>query len=180
MSECAYQFRFDKWNCPESAFNLNPVTNKGTSSHPPSRQNPLIPEPSARIGSLKLNLDDKSAMHLSGYKYKGRKDKPSSMKDSRVDAFDILNPSNPFKSTSNANHDEANDYDLQANDHQNIRQINRELALVRAMTSAGITHTLTKNCSTGDFTNCVCDRYNYVTYLYRFNLYFEHFKNIII
>lgn len=37
------------------------------------------------------------------------------------------------------------------------RQISRETALVRAMTSAGITFTLTKNCSTGDFANCVCD-----------------------
>ena len=37
------------------------------------------------------------------------------------------------------------------------RQISRETALVRAMTSAGITFTLTKNCSAGDFANCVCD-----------------------
>ena len=35
-------------------------------------------------------------------------------------------------------------------------EISRETALVRAMTSAGIAFTLTKNCSAGDFADCVC------------------------
>ena len=33
----------------------------------------------------------------------------------------------------------------------------RESAFVHAITSAGIVHTLTKNCSSGDFDNCGCD-----------------------
>ena len=34
---------------------------------------------------------------------------------------------------------------------------NRETAFIEAVTSAAITHTLTKNCSTGEFTDCGCD-----------------------
>ena len=34
---------------------------------------------------------------------------------------------------------------------------NRETAFVEAVTSAAITHTLTKNCSTGEFSDCGCD-----------------------
>ena len=34
---------------------------------------------------------------------------------------------------------------------------NRESAFVEAVTSAAITHTLTKNCSTGEFSDCGCD-----------------------
>ena len=34
---------------------------------------------------------------------------------------------------------------------------NRETAFIEAITSAAITHTLTKNCSTGEFTDCGCD-----------------------
>jgi hypothetical protein len=37
------------------------------------------------------------------------------------------------------------------------RQTTRETAFVHAIMSAGITHTLTKNCSSGDFPDCVCD-----------------------
>ena len=33
----------------------------------------------------------------------------------------------------------------------------RESAFIHAITSAGIVHTLTKNCSSGDFDNCGCD-----------------------
>ena len=34
---------------------------------------------------------------------------------------------------------------------------NRETAFIEAVTSAAITHTLTKNCSSGEFTDCGCD-----------------------
>jgi hypothetical protein len=34
---------------------------------------------------------------------------------------------------------------------------NRETAFMQAMHAAGITHTLTKNCSNGDFADCGCD-----------------------
>ena len=34
---------------------------------------------------------------------------------------------------------------------------NRETAFVEAVTSAAITHTLTKNCSSGEFSDCGCD-----------------------
>ena len=37
------------------------------------------------------------------------------------------------------------------------RPTTRETAFVHAITAAGITHTLTKNCSGGDFPDCVCD-----------------------
>ncbi len=37
------------------------------------------------------------------------------------------------------------------------RVSNRETAFVHAITAAGITHTLTRNCSRGDFADCVCD-----------------------
>ena len=37
------------------------------------------------------------------------------------------------------------------------RPTTREAAFVHAIMSAGITHTLTKNCSSGDFPDCVCD-----------------------
>lgn len=34
---------------------------------------------------------------------------------------------------------------------------NRETAFIEAVTSAAITHTLTKNCSSGEFSDCGCD-----------------------
>merc|ERR1712110_151851 len=37
------------------------------------------------------------------------------------------------------------------------RQTNRETAFVHAIVAAGITHTLTKNCSRGDIPDCFCD-----------------------
>ena len=37
------------------------------------------------------------------------------------------------------------------------RETNRETAFVHAIMSAGITHTLTRNCSRGDFEDCICD-----------------------
>lgn len=37
------------------------------------------------------------------------------------------------------------------------RPMTRETAFVHAITSAGIAYTLTKNCSSGDFPDCVCD-----------------------
>ena len=132
VSECAYQFRFEKWNCPESAFNLNPVgnhiSNKGTSPHPPSRislsLDPFIPQPLARIGSLKLELDDKSAMQLSDYKSLGNKDKSTkahSIEESHVDTFDILNPPKIFDSPSTNDEDaESANYDSQGSDQQTM------------------------------------------------------------
>ena len=81
-----------------------------------------------------------------------------------VDDYELLRPSIKHKQFKNT-HDKNTKSDLNINyqpaysyHNENNKPINREAALVRAMTSAGITHTLTKNCSTGDFTNCVCDR----------------------
>jgi len=37
------------------------------------------------------------------------------------------------------------------------RPTTKETAFVHAITAAGIAYTLTKNCSTGDFPDCVCD-----------------------
>ena len=166
VSECAYQFRFEKWNCPESAFNLNPIDHiaaKGTLPHPPhtSRNaftptDPPIPYPLPRIGGLKSELGGESDMHLSGYDQKETHDENSEARKTRVDAYEILDP---LKRLGNIDHDKG--IPLNSNvphEQQPSRKINREAALVRAMTAAGITHTLTKNCSTGDFTNCVCER----------------------
>ena len=160
MSECAYQFRFEKWNCPESAFNLNPVeslTRKGTSLNPPSRLttslDPVIPNPLARIGSSKPEKDSIMSVLHQKSKISG---KTNEVENLSVDAYEILRPSighRDFQPTLSDN------FDQNTHKNKNDRPINREAALVRAMTSAGITHTLTKNCSTGDFTNCVCDRY---------------------
>ena len=80
--------------------------------------------------------------------------KTNDLKNSNIEAYDIVHPSIEQKKF-DINHNDKFDTDYQ---YKNNRAINREAALVRAMTSAGITHTLTKNCSTGDFTNCVCDR----------------------
>ena len=80
--------------------------------------------------------------------------KTNDLKNSNIDAYDFLHPSIEQKEFDHTHNDEP-DLDYQ---YKNNRAINREAALVRAMTSAGITHTLTKNCSTGDFTNGVCDR----------------------
>ena len=166
VSECAYQFRFEKWNCPESAFNLNPVepfVNKGTSVHlpystkrlPSPLHDPLIPKPLPRIGGLKSIVDEKSEMHLSSFSDKSNDDKEAS----RVDAYELLAPLKRSKDAKDDDDDEGETDDSEYfQDPQIQRQINSETALVRAMTAAGITHTLTKNCSTGDFTNCVCDR----------------------
>ena len=41
-----------------------------------------------------------------------------------------------------------------------FRDSNRETAFVHAIVSAGIAHTVTRNCSRGDFADCVCDRRN--------------------
>ena len=41
--------------------------------------------------------------------------------------------------------------------HFDYRQTNRETAFVHAIVAAGITHTLTKNCSRGDIPDCFCD-----------------------
>ena len=172
VSECAYQFRFEKWNCPESAFNLNPIDNiatKGTMPYPPHSSihqsaplDPPIPQPLPRIGASKSELGRKSVMEHSDYEQKQPQDEWGkisgihSLKASRIDAYDILTPSKILDDTED---DES--IPLLSNfpqKQQLHRKINREAALVRAMTAAGITHTLTKNCSTGDFTNCVCER----------------------
>ena len=147
--ECAFQFRFEKWNCPESAFNLNPINNKGTSIHTSTRRFPVpsIPQPSPRIGGLESDLDYQSAMYPT--KYKDKIENPVGIYGLLQDAAEIS------KSTENGNKENV---PILNQDLENHSKINRETALVRAMTSAGITHTLTKNCSTGDFTNCVCDR----------------------
>lgn len=81
VTECSKQFKYERWNCPTTAFLIRP------GSSPPS------------IGG------------------------------------------SPAASATNG------DDSL----------LNREAALVRAFTSAGITFTLTKNCSAGDFANCLCD-----------------------
>ena len=149
VSECAFQFRFEKWNCPESAFNLNPITSKGTSTHTSTRRFPVpsIPQPSARIGGLKSDLDYQSAIYATKYKDKI---------ETAVGIDGLLQDTAEMsKSTEKGNKENV---PMPNQDQENHSKINRETALVRAMTSAGITHTLTKNCSTGDFTNCVCDR----------------------
>ena len=127
----------------------------GTSLNPPTRDitslDPLIPQPLARIGNTKT--EKKSIMSVANNKLKHGV-KTNDLKNSNIDAYDILHPSLEQREFDQTHHDKS-DLDYQ---YKNNRAINREAALVRAMTSAGITHTLTKNCSTGDFTNCVCDR----------------------
>ena len=108
---------------------------------------PSIPQPSARIGGLESDLDYQSAMYPTKYKDKG---------ETPVGTYGLLeNAAKISKSTENIYKESV---PMPNQDLENHSKINRETALVRAMTSAGITHTLTKNCSTGDFTNCVCDR----------------------
>ena len=108
---------------------------------------PSIPQPSARIGGLESDLDYQSAMYPTKYKDKI---------ETRVGIYGLLQDTAKIsQSTDNGNKENV---PMPNQDLENHSKINRETALVRAMTSAGITHTLTKNCSTGDFTNCVCDR----------------------
>ena len=78
VKECANQFKYDRWNCPASAFLVRPAAPSG-----------------------------------------GKKGERESEEDNET--------------------------------------MTREASLVRAFTSAGITFTLTKNCSAGDFANCLCD-----------------------
>ena len=85
VTECSKQFKYERWNCPTSAFLIRPS--------PPS---------------------------LSG----------------------STSAAAPTAASAAVNHEGL---------------LNREAALVRAFTSAGITFTLTKNCSAGDFANCLCD-----------------------
>jgi len=83
VKECANQFKYDRWNCPASAFLVRPAAPSG-----------------------------------------GKKAERES-------------------------------------EEEDNETMTREASLVRAFTSAGITFTLTKNCSAGDFANCLCDsRYN--------------------
>ena len=108
---------------------------------------PSIPQPSARIGGLESDLDYQSAMYPT--KYKDKSETP-------VDAYSLLQDTATISKNAETGNKEF--VPMPNQDLENHSKINRETALVRAMTSAGITHTLTKNCSTGDFTNCVCDR----------------------
>jgi len=86
VTECSKQFKYERWNCPTTAFLIRP------GSSPPS----IGGSGAADVPTATATLDDDSLL-------------------------------------------------------------NREAALVRAFTSAGITFTLTKNCSAGDFANCLCD-----------------------
>ena len=108
---------------------------------------PSIPQPSARIAGLESDVDYQSAMYPA--KYKDKSETP-------VGGYALFQDTAEMsKSTEKSNKETV---PMPNQDLENHSKINRETALVRAMTSAGITHTLTKNCSTGDFTNCVCDR----------------------
>ena len=122
---------------------------------------PPIPQPSPRIGSFNLQYGQKSTMYLRDDIKKERDDKQGvdlkthqPIMKSGSDASELLDPLLHRLQTA----DSTTKPKLHL-DEQVPRTINRETALVRAMTAAGITHTLTKNCSTGDFANCVCDRY---------------------
>ena len=79
VKECANQFKYNRWNCPASAFLVRPAAPSG-----------------------------------------GKKAERES-------------------------------------EEEDNETMTREASLVRAFTSAGITFTLTKNCSAGDFANCLCD-----------------------
>ncbi|XP_018611862.1 protein Wnt-8a-like [Scleropages formosus] len=46
---------------------------------------------------------------------------------------------------------------LQLSTHNGIRGATRETSFVHAISSAGVMHTLTRNCSMGDFASCGCD-----------------------
>ncbi|XP_029439755.1 protein Wnt-8a [Rhinatrema bivittatum] len=46
---------------------------------------------------------------------------------------------------------------LQLSTHNRLRSATRETSFVHAVSSAGVMHTLTRNCSMGDFDNCGCD-----------------------
>ncbi|XP_075852088.1 protein Wnt-8a [Microcebus murinus] len=46
---------------------------------------------------------------------------------------------------------------LQLSTHNRLRSATRETSFIHAITSAGVMHTITKNCSMGDFENCGCD-----------------------
>ena len=144
---------------------MDSFRNKGTSTDPPTRLvtplDPFIPKPLARIGNSKKA--EKMTMSVLNHKEKSS-GIATVEENTDADAYSLTRPSithKPFQnaydkepqSDPNVNYQPSYDYH---NEHN--RPINREAALVRAMTSAGITHTLTKNCSTGDFTNCVCDR----------------------
>jgi len=88
VTECSKQFKYERWNCPASAFLIRPGSKAAA-----------------------------AAAAVNGQSHE---------------------ESSSFKESSESG-------------------MNREAALVRAFTSAGITFTLTKNCSAGDFANCLCD-----------------------
>ncbi|XP_008832546.2 protein Wnt-8a [Nannospalax galili] len=46
---------------------------------------------------------------------------------------------------------------LQLSTHNRLRGATRETAFIHAISSAGVMHAITKNCSMGDFENCGCD-----------------------
>lgn len=46
---------------------------------------------------------------------------------------------------------------LQLSTHNRLRSATRETSFIHAISSAGVMHTITKNCSMGDFENCGCD-----------------------
>ncbi|XP_006899569.1 PREDICTED: protein Wnt-8a [Elephantulus edwardii] len=47
---------------------------------------------------------------------------------------------------------------LQLSTHNRLRSATRETSFIHAISSAGVTFTITKNCSMGDFEDCGCDK----------------------
>jgi hypothetical protein len=141
IAECKHQFRYETWSCPEQAFFLE---DRSIRSHDVGLlTNAYVTTATRNRDQVKVGIEsDFSSVRLGN----NRRERNSNVRKR------IGRNRAPKVGT------EAADPQVKAgNSPKKPLGGTKETAFVHAITAAGITHTLTKNCSTGDFPDCVCD-----------------------
>ena len=171
IAECAQQFRYETWSCPEQAFYQNEavVSAKKMTNNNNNNNNNLFNEDNG-----KKTFKQGRSLKFKALKKNGNRRRPKSNEElnnnnSNNNKNDNSNNQIRRRNARKRNGKNHEDGIVLGNSEENIirrssdmktvipRATTRETAFVHAITAAGIAHTLTKNCSGGDFPGCTCD-----------------------
>ena len=133
IEECAFQLRYEKWNCPKRAF--FPAHSTAHISHDSAHGH--------------------AHPYLSLYFPRTHWGVP----EERAIASTNATAERSMRSHATFDKEAAAERLLRSRATSAVleRPSNRETAFVHAVTAAGITHTLIRNCSAGSFDECACD-----------------------